>query len=149
MLLVGIAAIVVTTVVYTAQLRSGDDVNGSAFNDFIQRTKEGLDRAHGGQTVLIDTSKSNVDTSDQEDNERLSREMRERLKAAEIKAKDSANSKVLKPEHPKEVIGVGSSAGGQGGKEKDGKFEAKETEEDHKVETLINDILKKSPGMLP
>lgn len=140
----------VTTLLYTVQ-RSSDDVSGSAFNDFIQRTKAGLDKAHDGQTVLIDTSKSNVDTSDQEDSARLSKEMRERLKAAEIQAKYSANSKVLKPENPKEVIGVGSSAGGQGGKggkEKDGKVESEETDEDHQVETLINEILKKSPGKL-
>lgn len=149
LLLIGILAIVVMTLVYTAQLRANDESDGSAFGDFIYRTKEGLDRAHGGgaagQTVL-DTSKSGTDTSDEEDDARLSREMRERLKAAEIQAKDSANAKVLRPENPKQVIGVGSSAGGQGAK--GGKIETKETEEDHKVETTINEILKKSPGKL-
>lgn len=151
LLLIGILAVVIMTLVYTAQLRTSEDMDGSAFSDFIHRTKEGLDRAHGGSGQRV-FDKSKTDTSADEDDAQLSREMRERLKAAEIKAKDSANAKVLRPEAPKQVIGVGSSAGGQGGKggkEDADKVESKETEEEHRVETTINDILKKSPGKLP
>ena len=46
------------------------------------------------------------------DDERLATELQERLKLAEQAAKDSANGKVLKPDPPSEVVGVGS-AGGQ------------------------------------
>lgn len=148
LVLIGIVAVVVMTLVYTSQ-HANDDINGSVFNDFIHRTREGLERAHEGlQNNQMVLDKSKTDTSGKEDGERMAREMRERLKAAEIKAKESANSKVLRPEAPKQVIGVGSSAGGQGGKEKGDKAAAKETDEEHKVETVINDILKKSPGKI-
>ncbi|KAH8174031.1 glutaredoxin domain-containing protein [Sarocladium implicatum] len=46
------------------------------------------------------------------DDQRLATELKERLKVAEQAAKDNANGKVLKPDPPSEVVGVGS-AGGQ------------------------------------
>ncbi len=50
---------------------------------------------------------------DEEDG-RLAREMQNRLKAAEQQAKERANAKAPnRPDMPSEVIGVGSSAGGQ------------------------------------
>lgn len=140
--------------VYTAHLRANEVADGRTIGDFIHRTKEGLDKAHGGaagggQTVL-DTKKPSTDATPEDEDKRLSREMRERLKAAELKAKDSANAKVLRPEKPEQVIGVGSSAGGQGGKgtqQENG--ESEETDEDRRVESTINEILKKSPGEAP
>lgn len=153
LLLIVLLAVVVMTLVYTAQLRAKEDVDGRTIGDFIHRTKQGLDKAHGGgsgQTVL-DSKKDTPpqDATPEDEEKRLSREMRERLKAAEIKAKDSANAKVLRPEKPEQVIGVGSSAGGQGGKGADENGVSKETDEDHRVENTINEILKKSPGMAP
>lgn len=149
LLLIVTLAIVVMTLVYTAQLRANEDVDGRTIGDFIHRTKQGLDKAHGGaggQSVL-DTKKASKDSGPEEDEQRLSREMRERLKAAEIKAKDSANAKVLRPEKPEQVIGVGSSAGGQGALGATENGESKEmTDEEQRVESTINEILKKSPG---
>lgn len=136
------------TLVYTAQLRANEDVDGRTLGDFIHRTKQGLDKAHGGtgDQTAPQSDKATKDSSPEEDEKRLSREMRERLKAAEIKAKDSANAKVLRPEKPEQVIGVGSSAGGQGGKGATEKGDSKMTEEERRIENTINEILKKSPG---
>ncbi|KAJ4394658.1 hypothetical protein N0V93_003877 [Gnomoniopsis smithogilvyi] len=147
LLLIVLLAIVVMTLVYTAQLRANEDVDSRTLGDFIHRTKEGLDKAHGGgggQTVLD----SKKDATPEDEEKRLSREMRERLKAAEIKAKDSANAKVLRPEKPEQVIGVGSSAGGQGGKDANDNAVSQETDEEHRVESTINEILKKSPVII-
>lgn len=148
LLLIVLLAVVVMTLVYTAQLRANEDPDSRTIGDFIHRTKQGLDKAHGGgggQTVLD----SKKDATPEDEEKRLSREMRERLKAAEIKAKDSANAKVLRPEKPEQVIGVGSSAGGQGGKGANENGESMETDEEHRVENTINEILKKSPGETP
>ncbi|KAK0392318.1 hypothetical protein NLU13_1814 [Sarocladium strictum] len=45
------------------------------------------------------------------DDHRLASQLKERLKVAEQAAKDSANEKVLKPDAPSEIIGVGNAAG--------------------------------------
>lgn len=79
--------------------------------------------------------------------EAAAREMTDRLKEAEKKAKDLANSKApLKPDAPAEVIGVGSSADGQD--EEAGGEDAESTEE-HVAERELRTILKKAPGEFP
>lgn len=138
-LFIGVLAIVVMTLVYTSRLRASEEVDTRTFNDFWQKTRQGLEKAHGGK------KEQSGKNSEKEDDKQLAKDMQARLKAAEQKAKDSANAKVLRPEKPAEVIGVGSSAGGQ--KKLSGeKAEAKETDEEHQVETTLNEIYKKSPG---
>lgn len=151
LLLIGVFAIVIMTMVYTSQLRQTQPVDTRTFGDFYRRTKSGLDRVHGGQEQAPLDSKGGKDKDgdgdlDAED-ARLAKEMSDRLRAAEQKAKDSANAKAPRPDAPEKVIGVGNSAAGQDkNKLKPGNSVEEETDEDHDVETTINDILKKSPG---
>lgn len=153
LLLIGVVAVVVMTLVFTSRLRNADGQDGRTIGDFYHRTAEALERAHNGQqkqTVLdANTGRTKADGERGEDEVQLAKDMQARLRAAEQKAKDSANAKILKPEKPEQVIGVGSSAGGQNKATKDksaDKDTEEETEEDHEVESAINDILKKSPG---
>lgn len=152
----------VITLVYTSQLRSSQDRDGRTLGDFYHRTADALDRARGGQQeqTVVDTNsaKTKTDGEKKEDSAQVAKDMQARLKAAEQKAKDSANAKVLRPEKPEQVIGVGSAAGGQqalkeskeskepkGSKDKPtNKIE--DIEDDSVIESTINDIMKKSPG---
>lgn len=105
---------------------------------------------------MVDTNnaKAKTDGEKKEDTAQIAKDMQARLKAAEQKAKDSANAKVLRPEKPEQVIGVGSAAGGQQASMDKSKDKSRdkptnqieETDEDHIVESTLNDILKKSPG---
>lgn len=131
--------------------------------DFFGKTMNGLHPQTNGQVVMsgkgttVDTTVKDKDGdgSVDEDDEQLAKEMSDRLRAAEQKAKDLANAKApLKPDPPSEVVGVGSSAGGQKGLK--GKGGSKETEtdeepkseEDQEVETTLSNILKKSPVVI-
>lgn len=104
------------------------------------------------------------DGSVDEDDEILAQEMADRLRAAEQQAKEQANAKSpLRPDAPSDVVGVGSSAGGQtkgkyriskqdadadaDGEDEDGKEDDKEDDEDSEVEVVLRQILKKSPGI--
>jgi hypothetical protein len=109
--------------------------------------------AKNGKTAGRRPVDKDADGDVDEDDERLAKEMAARLKAAEEMAKDLANAKAPnKPDAPSEVIGVGSSAGGQrrmgskGGGAEAPKEKATETEEEHAVEVELNKILKESPG---
>ncbi|KAK2610435.1 hypothetical protein N8I77_003863 [Diaporthe amygdali] len=150
---VGVMAIVVMTLVYTSQLRQSQNPDVRTFGDFYGRTKSGLERARGGQqqqqSVLDSKGGTNKGDGDSDDAQ-LAKEMSDRLKAAEQKAKDSANAKAPRPDAPEKVIGVGNSAAGQDkSKDKAGnQLAEKETDEDHEVEIIINDILKKSPVII-
>lgn len=155
LLLIGVIAVVVITLVYTSQLRTSQDRDGRTLGDFYHRTADALERARSGQQqqTVVDTNnaKTKTDGEKKEDSAQVAKDMQARLKAAEQKAKDSANAKVLRPEKPEQVIGVGSAAGGQkapGEKASGGKPTNKieDTDEDHVIESTINDILKKSPG---
>lgn len=152
LLLIGVVAIVIMTLVYTSQLRQSEALDTRTFSDFYSRTKNGLERAHNGQQVAADSKSGKDKDGDGDldaDDAQLAKDMSDRLKAAEIKAKDSANAKAPKPDSPEKVIGVGNSAAGQDKtKAKPGSKLDEETDEDHEVETTINDILKKSPGEL-
>lgn len=149
LLLVGVIALVIMTLVYTSQLRQSQDPDVRTFGDFYDRTKSELERARGGQKKQQQSVLDSNGGGDKDDDAQLAKEMSERLKAAEQKAKDSANAKAPRPDAPDKVIGVGNSAAGQDkSKDKAGnQLKEKETDEDHEVETIINDILKKSPGM--
>ncbi|KAI5859990.1 glutaredoxin [Durotheca rogersii] len=159
-----VLAVVITTLFFTSQMRSTIPHDNRTVQDFFGRTMNGLNHQKDRDQVIIGgtgatTVESTVrdkdgDGSVDEDDEQLAREMAERLRAAEKKAKDLANSKApLKPDAPSDVIGVGSSAGGQtkdkvkGGSEGPEKEEG-ESEEDHEIEVTLNDILKKSPVVI-
>lgn len=158
LLVVGVLAIVVMTLVYTSQIRAAEEHDTRTINDFWHNTVNGLNKVHGGgtqdQTVFGSDkgkgSSGNAKTNGKnEDDAQLARDMRARLEAAAQKAKDSANAKVLKPEKPAQVIGIGSSAGGQKSTDDNSDVDmatGTETQEEHEVETTINEILKKSPG---
>lgn len=150
LLLVGVIAIVVMTLVYTSQLRASQNPDVRTFGDFYDRTKSELERARGGQKKHQQSVLDSKGGSGKDDDAQLAKEMSDRLKAAEQKAKDSANAKAPRPDAPDKVIGVGNSAAGQDkSKDKAGnQLTEKETDEDHEVETVINDILKKSPVII-
>lgn len=98
-----------------------------------------------------------------EDDEKVAKEMAQRLKDAADKAKDNANAKAFKPDPPSQVVGKGNAAEGQGersvaGRKKIGgekgsqevvmeKEDEEETKEDLEVKAELNAILKKSPSM--
>lgn len=91
-------------------------------------------------------AKDKTDGEKKEDSAQVAKDMQARLKAAEQKAKDSANAKLLRPEKPEQVIGVGSAAGGQQASKDKPANKIEETNEDDIIESTINDIMKKSPG---
>ncbi|KAI1505267.1 thioredoxin-like protein [Biscogniauxia marginata] len=165
LLIVVALAFVVTTLFFTSQMRSKAPRDTRTMEGFFGKTMNGLERQHGqGQVVMSGTGApagSNPKDHDgdgivNEEDEKLSREMADRLRAAEQKAKDLANAKApLKPDTPSEVVGVGSSAGGQGkkGKSKGAvketvEGEEEETEEEHEIEVTLNKIFKKSPVII-
>jgi hypothetical protein len=159
---------VVTTMFFTNHLRQKTEVDNRSIQDFYYKTKNAMDRARGqgpGQAVLDSTTgkeagrtphDKDADGDVDSDDEMLARQMGERLKAAEQKAKELANAKAPnKPDSPERVIGVGSSAGGQVKKAvEDGEEtardteETEETDEEHEIEVELNRIFKKSPGKL-
>lgn len=111
----------------------------------------------GGKGTTVDSTVKDKDGdgSVDEDDEQMAKDMAERLRAAEQKAKDLANAKApLKPDPPSEVVGVGSSAGGQkkdkskaNSKETEGS-EEEESEEDREIDATLSNILKKAPGKI-
>lgn len=160
-----VLAAVVTLLFFTSHLRASREPDKRSLQDFYHKTVDGMHKVQGGggaQTVLDSTTgkeagrtpvDKDADGDVDADDEVLAKEMAERLKAAEQKAKELANAKAPnKPDAPSEVIGVGSSAGGQGkhGHGNDGdKQEVLETDEEHQVEVELDRILKKSPSRIP
>lgn len=159
-----VLAAVITTLFFTSQMRSAIPHDNRTVQDFLGKTMNGLGHQQGQSQVVMSGKGTTVDStvkdkdgdgSVDEDDEQLAREMADRLRAAEQKAKDLANAKApLRPDSPSDVIGVGSSAGGQkkgsakgNTKETDSEGE-EESEEDREVETTLNNILKKSPGKI-
>lgn len=155
-------------IVFSSHLRKDESLEG--FQDFYHKTKDALDKnmkkRPDGHAVVDSTGKvkgqvpidKDADGDIDEDDQILASEMAERLKAAEQKAKELANSKSPnKPDLPNKVVGVGSSADGQakklekgasGSKEGNTKEAPAETEEEHKVEQEIKRILKQSPVII-
>lgn len=159
-----ILAAVITTLFFTSQMRSTIPHDDRTMRDFFGKTMNGLGHPQGNGQVVMSGKGTSVDStvkdkdgdgSVDEDDEKLAKEMADRLRAAEQMAKDLANAKApLKPDAPSEIIGVGSSAGGQ--KKDNAKGDSKgaqngeeeETEEDHKVEATLNSLLKKAPVVI-
>jgi len=160
---------VVTLLFFTSHLRATTQRDTRTVQDFYHKTVNAMDKtrggdkgggAGGGQAVLDSKTGKEVgrtpkdkdaDGNVDDDDEALAKEMAERLKAAEQKAKELANAKAPnRPDAPSDVIGVGSSAGGQVKKvdvDGDGEQEAiAETEEEHEVEVEMERIMKKAPG---
>ncbi|KAI2621198.1 glutaredoxin [Hypoxylon sp. NC1633] len=159
LLMMVILGAVITTLFFTSQMRATIPHDNRTVQDFFGKTMNGL--GHQGHEQTVMTGKSTTvestvkdkdgDGSVDEDDKKLAEEMSDRLRAAEQKAKDLANAKApLKPDPPKNVVGVGSSAGGQKkGKSKGAETdEAEESEEDKEVEATLNTILKKSPVVI-
>jgi len=125
-----------------------------SIQDFYHKTKNALDKGSGSGSRAAERSQQVITGHDHDadgdvdaDDEAGAKEMTERLRQAEQKAKENANAKgPTKPDVPQEIVGVGSSASGQD--KKKGKDEPKETEEEHEVEQELNSILKKSPVII-
>ncbi|KAI9644629.1 hypothetical protein NHQ30_006653 [Ciborinia camelliae] len=145
---------VISLLFYTSSLRQQRNVV-VAGGDFYSKTMNGL----GKQEV------AEAGHGRSEEDEKVAKEMAQRLKDAADKAKDNANAKAFKPDPPSQVVGKGNAAEGQSGersvagrkkiggekgsqevvKEK----ETEETKENSEVKTELNAILKKSPSMYP
>ncbi|KAI0889299.1 glutaredoxin [Annulohypoxylon maeteangense] len=161
LMMVALAA-VITTLFFTSQMRSTIPHDNRTVQDFFGKTMNGLGHQQGSGQVVMSGKGTTVDStvkdkdgdgSVDEDDEQLAKEMSDRLRAAEQKAKDLANAKApLKPDAPSEVVGVGSSAGGQKkgskGSGTGAEGEEAESDEDREVEATLNNILKKSPVVI-
>ncbi|KAI4859236.1 glutaredoxin [Hypoxylon rubiginosum] len=164
LLLMVVFAAVITTLFFTSQMRAAIPHDNRRVQDFFGKTMNGLGHPQGDGQVVMSGKGTTVDStvkdkdgdgSVDEDDEQLAKEMSDRLRAAEQKAKDLANAKApLKPDPPSEVVGVGSSAGGQkkgepnGNSKKTEEGEEEESEEDREVEATLNTILKKAPVVI-
>lgn len=154
-------AVIVTTLFFTSQFGSDES---RAFQDFYGKTVNAMERKRGsggaqiimdgkGATAVVSEAKDkDGDGAVGEDDVQQAKEMAERLREAEQRAKDQANAKApLKPDSPSELVGVGSSAGGQhrklGDKDASAANPKDESDPASKVEATLNEILKKSPGM--
>ncbi|KAK3693933.1 thioredoxin-like protein [Podospora appendiculata] len=139
---------VVTMLFITSRFRQAQERDTRSIQDIYHKTTNAFGRGSGtkdgdAKQKIIVGHDHDADGDIDEDDEIVARAMAERLRQAEQKAKDSANAKAPnKPDHPKQIVGVGSSASGQGSKEKG---EAQETAEEHKVEVELEAIFKKSP----
>ncbi|KAG7136742.1 Monothiol glutaredoxin-6 like protein [Verticillium longisporum] len=167
-LVVGVIIGVVFVLFYTSHLRQHEVRDGRMLQDFYHKTVSGLDKkpagagsAAGAQAVIKDKDgDGNIDADD----EKLAKDMADRLKEAAVKAKEAANKKApLRPDDPSDIVGIGNSAAGQkkdsaaaggggaaaGAKDVEKKqAPAKETDEEHAVEVEVNAILKKSPVII-
>ncbi|KAK7951425.1 Monothiol glutaredoxin-7 [Apiospora aurea] len=150
-------AVIVTTLFFTSKFGSDES---RAFQDFYGKTVNAMERKRGsggaqiimdgkGATAVSEAKDKDGDGSVGEDDVQQAKEMAERLRAAEQRAKDQANAKApLKPDAPSEVVGVGSSAGGQNRKLKDKEASADAKDESDpasKAEAALNELLRKSP----
>lgn len=120
--------------------------------DFYQKTKSAIDKGRhvgggsGRQKPMAKDKGGEASNHGDDEDDAVARALASRLKLAEQKAKDSANAKgPNKPDAPEAIIGVGSSASGQGKKSNEVQ-KGKPVDEDAEVEAEINTILKKSPG---
>ncbi|TLD23141.1 hypothetical protein PspLS_07676 [Pyricularia sp. CBS 133598] len=125
-----VAVAVLFTLLFTSRLRQASDTDANSIQGLYHKTRTAIDRARAdGQAALqrskTGTAKSHLaldkdaDGDVDQDDEVFAQEMSDRLRAAEQKAKDLANSKSPnKPDAPRNIVGVGSSAGGQTAKKK-------------------------------
>ncbi|CAJ2512782.1 Uu.00g009010.m01.CDS01 [Anthostomella pinea] len=171
LVMLAVLAIVITMLFFTSKMRSTMPRDPRTIDNFFGKTVNGL--KHGGQGQVVMSGKGSSTESNPKDHdgdgtvdaddEQLAKEMGDRLRAAEQKAKELANAKApLKPDPPKNVVGVGSSAGGQGMKDKPkgsaketvndngkgGENDAEDDDADDAIEITLNEILKKSPVVI-
>ncbi|KAI0915092.1 thioredoxin-like protein [Ustulina deusta] len=165
--MVTVLALVVTILFFTSKMRQSAPRDPRTINSFLGKTVNGLDQRHGsgGQVVLSGKGLSNDgslkdhdgDGSVGEEDEKLAEEMAERLRAAEQQAKELANAKApLRPDAPSDVVGVGSSAGGQKKKKyriskqdtEDEKDDDDEADENSEAEVALYQILERSPVVI-
>ncbi|KAK4035151.1 thioredoxin-like protein [Parachaetomium inaequale] len=151
----------IVTLLFLSQARHSRGSDQS-LQDFRSKTVNAMEKNHeagrsvagtGGQAGQKAIADHDVDADGDidEDDTLLAKQMADRLRQAEQKAKDNAKAKgPNKPESPQEVVGVGSSASGQKRPAPKDKAETQpaETEEDHEVEGVLNSILKKSPVII-
>jgi hypothetical protein len=147
---------VVTLLFFTSQARHSRDPDTRSLRDFYHKTTDALNGGGPGTEKVIAGHDVDADGDIDADDTALANEMAERLRQAEQKAKDSARAKgPNKPDAPKDVIGVGSSASGQkkGAAEEEARVQETDateaTEEEHAVEVELAIIFKKSPGNAP
>ncbi|QUC18173.1 uncharacterized protein UV8b_02414 [Ustilaginoidea virens] len=110
-----------------------------------------IDTETGRKAGLIPADKDGDGDVD-EDDKKAAAAMQVRLKEAEQKAKSNANVKGgLKPDSPRNVVGKGSSAGGQPRKDTaEAAAEAKDAEEqpDADADAELSTMLKKAPVVI-
>lgn len=134
---------------YTSSVDSGQDAGAQGFYHKTVHAMNGRDvpASSVGQVPADRDADGDIDADD----DAVALELQERLKAAEQKAKDQAKDKGgLRPDPPSDVVGVGSSAGGQV-KDKAGEAGSSnkasgKSEEEREAESTLTSILKKSPG---
>ena len=143
---------VVVLLFFTSSLRQSQPRDDRTIQDFYHKTKSAMDRTRNGgsagvgQKVIAHDHDADGDID--EDDEIMAKEMAERLRQAEQKAKDNANAKAPnKPDVPRKVIGVGSSADGQA--KKDLEEQEHESDEEHEVEIELNATSWTSPPAWP
>jgi hypothetical protein len=169
LLMLAVLALVVTVLFFTSHARQSAPRDERTIRDFYHKTLHAMDHQDGHGQVVMDSKGPSSDGTPHikdkdgdgtvdEDDEQLAREMSDRLRAAEQKAKDLANKKApLKPDSPSDIVGVGSSAGGQTrkgksridvSKEEDDEQETLDSEEKEvdEVQNTLDAILKKSQG---
>lgn len=166
-----VAVAVLFTLLFTSRLRQASDTDANSIQGLYHKTRTAIDRARADGQAALQRSKNgaakghltldkDADGDIDQDDEVFAQEMSDRLRAAEQKAKDLANSKSPnKPDAPRHIVGVGSSAGGQTAKKKTTKpalaeAEADEksmvaTSEDKEAKAELDTILRKSPSKWP
>ena len=155
---------------YTSRIESKTGREGRSLQDFYDRTVNAMDKGERLQqqqqqqqppaeapnsppsTNPLPVADRDRDGDIDADDEIMGVEMQERLKAAELRAKEHANSRAgFKPDPPSDVVGVGSAAQGQGEHSDDGSSsgDSEKSEAQVHAETELNSILKKSPSTYP
>ena len=104
---------IVTLLFFTSHARHARDPDTRSIHDFYSKTVSAMDKSRAivapAQKVVAEHD-VDADGDVDDDDSALARQMAERMRQAEQKAKDSANAKSPhKPESPEEVIGVGLS----------------------------------------
>jgi hypothetical protein len=149
-----IALGVIVTIVLIVYYGHHESAQGnSGLKDFYHRTKDAMDgqkqsdKSGSSGAAGLKPADRDKDGDIDVDDEIIGAEMQERLKAAEIKAKELANEKAgLRPDMPSDINGVGSSADGQQPDLGSSKQDVEVSEEARDTEAELNLILKKSPG---
>ena len=158
LLILAAMGITVLMLFYTSHITRASPRGDRGLRGFYDKTMSAMDEktkasakfggAAGGQNKPLPSADRDRDGDIDADDDIMGAEMQERLKAAEMRAKDLANEKAgLRPDPPQNIVGVGSSADGQDGSSPDG--DSHVTEEERDTEAELNSILKKSPSKWP